>query len=901
MLGQWWNEKRDALVGALLFVMALALYAQTLAPSVLGPFDDSLEIQYVVPRLGILHPTGYPLYTMLGKLFTLIVPLNDVAFRLNLFSALCAALAVVFVYSSVQQLVATRTAAFIAAAVLAVSRTFWAQAVVAEVYALQMLLAALIVWLTLRYAQQPTPRALYALAFAMGLGLAHHRLIVLLYPAMVLYIGLGQRAQMRDSKTLARAAIFLLLPLALYLYLPLRGAIGSADGAYENTLAGFVEWVTASRYVAFLTDNPLDVVHDAAFYQTLFQDQFTLAGLALVAIGILGVWRRPREGVFLISALVLQVAFVFNYRTADVEVHFLTTFLLGALFLGVGSATLFSILRPSSFVLRLLLTLLLCLIPIHLLNANFATNDLSQHWDTYDQGIDWMTQPFEKNSTVIGILGEMTLIRYFQEAYGLHPDLQTIAADREDARRAAIDAALQQQRAVYLTRPLSGLSEKYSLASVGALIRVQPPSLHTLPPGAHPLEAEMGAVQLIGYHLRASFEETPRSQHSASGKSLRVTLYWRVNEKMTTDALVSIKLLRADGRIVGQSDHRPVRDAYPTPTWRVGEMVVDTYDVPILFGTPPGEYTLNVTLYDAASGEVIGQTDLQKIALGGDTDVPRREHWHIENIVEADFGLLTLIGYTRETRAPLRPGDAVPLTLLWRAGWQKLPANLVARWSLENGHSKLVASRDTLISTAYPPFQWQPHLFVRDFPAFYLPANLPDGIYTLKLTVARDNTLLGSTLLPFLPTVVDLGKVEIQNRARVMNAPSVEHTWEAVFENKMKLLGYDVQISAPKRLRVTLYWRALAPMHTSYTVFVHLLDAQNQIRAAGDAIPGNGTLPTTGWIENEYVTDVHTLNVDDVSAGTYRLEIGVYDAATGARLQTSDGTDHVVFPPFDLP
>ena len=189
---------------------------------------------------------------------------------------------------------------------------------------------------------------------------------------------------------------------------------------------------------------------------------------------------------------------------------------------------------------------------------------------------------------------------------------------------------------------------------------------------------------------------------------------------------------------------------------------------------------------------------------------------------------------------------------------------------------------------------------MRDFPTVYLPANLPDGTYTLKLTVARDNTLLGSTLLPFIPTVVDLGRVDIKNRARVMSAPSVERAWEVVFENKMKLLGYNVQVNE-KQMRVTLYWRALAPMNTSYTVFVHLLDAQNRILTVGDAIPGNGTLPTTGWIEDEYVTDGHTLSLDNVPAGTYRLAIGVYDAATGARLRTSDSNDHVLLPPLDLP
>ncbi|MEW5721168.1 MAG: hypothetical protein AB1817_21260, partial [Chloroflexota bacterium] len=199
------------------------------------------------------------------------------------------------------------------------------------------------------------------------------------------------------------------------------------------------------------------------------------------------------------------------------------------------------------------------------------------------------------------------------------------------------------------------------------------------------------------------------------------------------------------------------------------------------------------------------------------------------------------------------------------------------------------------ISVGYPPFQWQPNVYVRDWSAMRVPAHVADGTYAVKLAVAHSNALLGSTLLPFAPTIADLGRVTIKNRERVMTAPSIARPLDAVFEQKMKLLGYDTQIeAAQKSARVTLYWRALAQMNTAYTVFVHLLDAQNKVIAAGDAPPGNGNLPTTGWIEDEYITDAHTLALDGVPTGTYQIEIGVYDAATGLRLKMADGQDRLI-------
>ncbi|MGD8515751.1 MAG: DUF2723 domain-containing protein, partial [Anaerolineae bacterium] len=63
-----WNRQGDIVLAGVMFVASLALYLQTLAPSVVTLFDDSLEFPLVAHRLAIAHPTGYPLYTLLGKL-----------------------------------------------------------------------------------------------------------------------------------------------------------------------------------------------------------------------------------------------------------------------------------------------------------------------------------------------------------------------------------------------------------------------------------------------------------------------------------------------------------------------------------------------------------------------------------------------------------------------------------------------------------------------------------------------------------------------------------------------------------------------------------------------------------------------------------------------------------------
>ena len=136
-----------------------------------------------------------------------------------------------------------------------------------------------------------------------------------------------------------------------------------------------------------------------------------------------------------------------------------------------------------------------------------------------------------------------------------------------------------------------------------------------------------------------------------------------------------------------------------------------------------------------------------------------------------------------------------------------------------------------------------------------------------------------------------------------MTAEPISNPVDAVFDKKIKLAGYDLQRDIPARgVRLTLYWRSLALMDTSYTVFVHLLDGKNTVLASADALPGGGEFPTTGWLEGEFITDVHSFTLPpDLPDAGYPIEIGLYDAATGARLKTTTGQDRVIPASINIP
>ncbi len=607
-----------------LTLLSLWLYARTTAPSVVALFDDSLEFQLVLPTLGIAHPTGYPLYTLLGYLFTRL-PLGEPAYRANLFSAVAAAGAVGVLYLAARELTGRRLAAVLAAAQFATMPVWWSQATIAEVYALHGLLQASLLWLILRWAHGRGQ--LWPVGLAFGLGLAHHRMILLLAPAAVLWLA-SRRSAVRKITSWRPALIATGAPLLLYLYLPLRGrAITSLDGTYRNDWRGFWAWVTARQYSVFLAGNPFQVERDARFYLDLVRGQIQNWGIVLAVVGLLaliGGWvgwrgrRSRRDGLGLALALAATYGFGVSYKAADIEVFFIPALLCTSLAVAAGIAVLqagwtrvadrFSrstVWHPLGQAVLGVGLLFLILSPAW---RHFPQMDRSQVWELHDLGKDILSQPLPQDAAIVGILGETTLVRYAQFAFGLRPDVQPVPADREEERFAAIERLLREGRPVFLTRPLPGAEARYSLGAVGPLIRVWPKGTGRWDPLPGRIDHPMGQ----GIRLQGYLTEVKRMR---SGRVVRLTLHWRTDEPVAERLKVSARLTTpADDKLVARDDE-PVHAAYPTTAWLPGEVVQDVYDLRVPDSVPEGTYEVLLILYRAADLQGIGRVSLGTVTL----------------------------------------------------------------------------------------------------------------------------------------------------------------------------------------------------------------------------------------------------------------------------------------------
>jgi hypothetical protein len=186
----------------------------------------------------------------------------------------------------------------------------------------------------------------------------------------------------------------------------------------------------------------------------------------------------------------------------------------------------------------------------------------------------------------------------------------------------------------------------------------------------------------------------------------------------------------------------------------------------------------------------------------------------------------------------------------------------------------------------YPTRDWPPGAAVRDPRDITVSGNAEPGVYTvlLRATDSVSGERLGQ---------VELGRVTIEASERSFAVPPMQRRVTASFGGEVALLGYDLSASSVSPggvLGLTLYWQSLGRPARNYTVFTHLLDSGDRVVGQQDSQPAKGQSPTSGWVPGQIVTDSYELRVQpDVQAKELELEVGLYDATTGARLAV-DGT-----------
>ena len=417
----------------------------------------------------------------------------------------------------------------------------------------------------------------------------------------------------------------------------------------------------------------------------------------------------------------------------------------------------------------------------------------------------------------------------------------------------------------------------------------------TLPREPIRTEANFGdRLILQGYAYGSTFYEGRTTQAGTpSGEETWLLLCWQVKEPMAEDYNVSITLRDPKGHLAGQADRLLMSNEHRyTSQWQVGQMVTTYHLLPSLPATPPGEYHIEIGVYEPQTMEGLAFLG-EDLAPHGWTFAlqplkitkPLRPATVGPSVDLADAAVdlakgIRLLGYDLD-RDSLAPGETLQLALYWEALGQVVEEYTVLL-QLKDGQGLTWAEQEESL-TSWPTSRWEVGDLWRDWHDLAVAADLPSGEYHLIIALKNQKGIEGE---------IDLGVVKVEGRPSQFTPPPIGYPLIAQLGESVKFLGYQLSAKAVKSgetLHLTLYWQALAEMSTSYTVFTHLLDKDNHIWGQKDSLPGDGALPTTGWRRGEFITDEYDIVVEpDAPSGEYVLEIGMYEAATGQRLPVVD-------------
>lgn len=454
-----YTDDAVALAAAFVAVVAFAIYLRTMMPST--GFWDTGEAQTVPPTLSIFHPTGFPVYAMLGWLWSQL-PIGEVAWRMNLLSGVCVALAAGLVVLIAGHLIDERhrplraVAAAVAGAAFAFASEPWQNATRADIHALNVFFVALVVWLLLAWSgaeRAGSPRAgrwLVAAALAFGLGIGAHPLVGLLAPGIGVWLFVVDPSFLGRWRLIAACAAVVLLGLSSYAYIYLRAVIDPAPPlfyAHPDTWERFRYLVFAEQFRDLFDDfnSPLSNFWSKwADAERVLAAQLALPGWLLVAVGaaILAV-RRLGALAFLGLAAAANVLYSMNFRDGDIDRYYLPTLvvllpMLGVAVAGIGA----TVARAVAEVARRLVAttaarrglaglaggMVLALgaaLPAASLVTGYSANDQSRNREA-DAWVESVHRQLPPNAVIVSWWSYSTPLWYHRWVLGERPDVTII-------------------------------------------------------------------------------------------------------------------------------------------------------------------------------------------------------------------------------------------------------------------------------------------------------------------------------------------------------------------------------------------------------------------------------------------------------------------------------------------
>jgi hypothetical protein len=936
----------DSLIGLALFAAGLYAYASTLAPTVLE--GDAALFQFTPHVLGVTYPTGYPLYILLGKLWLTLLPVGEIAWRMNLLSAVCAALALPLIYGAARRFFSTtspsargkegdrlaaRLAALTATLTFATLPTFWRWATEAKIYTLNILLFAAVLYILAQAIRSQKRHSLFA--FLLGMQIAVHSTTVLLIPGLALLIWLNLRSFISLKKMLMYAGL-LAIPGLLYFYVPLRGewllahygrteaiSRGLLADFYHSGWSGWVRYFTAADFTGGVVTNWGRVPQQfVAVYLPILIENLRPLGVVLGLTGGLALAvTRPRLFWPLFLLYAAPIPFVLTYGQGEQTAFLMPSFLIFSMLVGYNFViltrlgSLLMARRPSFFAagthLFPVMLFIVLLTGLILPQTQYNLNRLQNKWDRriYDEWADALAHPLPQGAAMLAHWGDLTSFWYMQHAEDRRPDLRGLYPPTETV----VTDYLQTGGDLFIAGPLqgwaAGIEARYQLLPWGRLVRIAPLSAEPsalLPPMSHPFETDFSnQIRLLGANFPVE---------AVGGAGFPVSLTWQTLTDLPPEVTVSLRLTQGEG-IVAQLDDALLSGWFPHESLPAGQRVLSYAPISVPLGTLPGQYRLQLAAYTdykqpwslADGAAVLDLGEVTVVLPPADYKIPTGEGMPFAYNFN---GELELVDYEYSV-SRVGQGKGFGIRLLWQAIAQPVD-NYSLRVEIVDAAGQVLRTFDHQpVGGQLPTGSWRPGQFVRDQVNVVIPAGAPVGEKAIRVRLSwlRPNGSRLSARRWLWPTgqsaALDWLRVT-EKEDRQFDEPSMQTRLDVSLDNKVRLLGYNSpQHSGPGQLEINqtvcpadtgcplqleFYWQSLSDMDALYWVFLHVVNDQGQIVAQHDRVPGiRGKQPTTGWLPGEVVTDPIAINLPaDIAPGEYTIRLGMYLPPDGPRLSALD-------------
>lgn len=853
---------RSTLIDLLTFIIALGIYVATLQKDVLPA--DSGEFQLTVTTLaGVLHQPGYPLYTLVGKLFTLL-PFSTPALRLNLMSALLAAGTLTLVGAAVRRMPPTPALSYSSttkeggcsgmwgglASILALgaATTFWAQATTANIRMPTAFFTAWCLYLLIAYREslfafRSSPLAdrclmLFALAFSLGIG--HYFPLAFVGLFFVAYLALVDPALIRQPRRWRKPLAIFALAQLVWLYLPIHAAIAPTPETQGLLSPGYLLWYAMGQgfggdMLAFA--GPEHLPSRLALLPTLFSFQMNPALLAAALVGAIWLMRRDwRAGLMLVGGFLLHTFITITYRAPQTVEYEMPAYIVLAVLIGYGVNQISNVRSQISNALV-----------AGVIVAGLA-NGMSHAPSFFALAGDRSTREYVEpilggapaSAIILSDWHTATPMWYLQQVEGLRRDVEVRyvfpvpGQEWSQVWRGLIQDNIT-QRPVIVTHywGLQYATLPYTFEPFGQAWLVRKAPSFDAPHELMPVSVDFeGKIKLLGYRISPA-RATP-------GHPLDVTVAWQTLGQLDRDYSLTVRLVDMNGARRTQRDR-----GYPTRTFAPGEVRVDRFTLPLEPTLLPGQYAIQLGVYN----------------------VP--PEGCCRNLTTADGAQLATV-----TRFELAPAD------------EALPTLHPLEVPFVDGPTLTGVDYDSSGRRLRVYLHWRgPSL--HGMTATVLTATSPLPV------LPSGATFITSHDIDFLspPLYMRLADLETGAGGRIgagvwgwpveyVRLPDPGDERYVMLSDQMLLTGVESprrQVMPGQSVDVTLQFLSLKPLVTDNVVSVRIEGAD--WRVSSDDRPAGNAFPTLKWIAQSLVSDRRRLAVPaDATSGRASGHLTVYDA-----------------------